>query len=502
MTIRKKLILSNVLMICIPAFFALIFGMVAFKTYGNRYWQFFEEILEDSNGLYSAQSIVYKYRDDLAEEDWGTSDDPRAYMELLQSDAMVRMERDLLNMGYHFRLRVDEEPLFSSITGEETERMEEYFEEAYDSPGNLSLNEEDLSLIRNTFEHNDSVFEITAVRTGERTAAVSYFQRYVVAFVFLFVLLVAAVIILTDVILARKVTKAIMEPLDILKDGTGRIADGDLDWELDYHKPDEFGEVCREFDRMRGQLKESVETRLQYEQYRRELIAGISHDLRTPLTSIKGYAEGLRDGIANTEEKRMRYYDAIHIRALDMEELVENLSLFARLENRQHHYQLEQTDMREYLNDFQEEYKEELRQKQVMLLTEFTAERTQVLLDVQEMRRVFVNLLENSVKYRKDDRSVIRIILENQGDNLEIRVWDDGPGVPEKELEKIFHSFYRVDEARTSPGFGSGLGLAIVRQIVEGHGGKIHAENNRGLVIVIRLPLAKGGNEHEEDTCG
>lgn len=85
-----------------------------------------------------------------------------------------------------------------------------------------------------------------------------------------------------------------MRPLNILKDGTRRIADGDLEWELDYHNKDEFGEVCGEFDRMRGHLKESVETRIQYEQYRRELIAGISHDLRTPLTSIKGYTEGYR----------------------------------------------------------------------------------------------------------------------------------------------------------------------------------------------------------------
>lgn len=495
MTIRKKLILSNILMILVPALFALIFGAAAFKTYGNRYWQFFEEILEDTNGVYSAQSIVCKYAEDLEEESWTEYEqieNSGVNIYVNRSEAMNSLEKDLLDMGYHFRLRIDGNMIFSSITEEEEGKIEEYFEGSGKGLGNLTLNEEELSLIKHTFENEGEIFEIVAVRTGipdSSAAKLSYFQRYVVAFAAAIVLLVGLVILATNAGLSVWIVRSIMKPLRILEDGTKRIADGDLEWTLDYHEPNEFGAVCGEFEKMRGQLKESVETRLRYEQYRRELIAGISHDLRTPLTSIKGYTEGLQDGIADTEEKRKRYYEAIHIRALDMESLVDSLSVFSRLENRQHRYFLEDTDMKAYLEKLLKEYAEEAAQKQAVILLDCRTEHTGIRLDVQEMHRVFVNLFENSVKYRLKERSVIRITMESRGKFLEIRVADDGPGVPDDELSRIFDSFYRGDESRTKPGNGSGLGLAIVRQIVEGHGGTIHAENDRGLVVVIRLPL-------------
>ena len=170
--------------------------------------------------------------------------------------------------------------------------------------------------------------------------------------------------------------------------------------------------------------------------------------------------------------------------------------------------------MKEYLEQLLEEYKEEAEQKKITLLMEWTARNTQVKLDLQEMHRVFINLFENSVKYRTKERSVIKLILDERGTVLEIRVADDGPGVPEADLEHIFNSFYRGDASRTKPGSGSGLGLAIVKQIVEGHGGKICAYNDHGLVIVITLPLVRerlGGSrengkgetgENEENTGG
>lgn len=481
MTIQKKLVWSNVLMILIPFFFALVFSAAAFKTYGNQYWEFFEEMLKDENGIYSAQSIVYKYKEDLEEG---------------RLAGQERMEQELLDMGYHFRLRINKEVVHSSMTEEEKEMIREYFKESYDHLENVSLYDKELCLVKNTFEKEGKQFEIVAVRletSGALTMDASYFQRYVVAFIVLTVLLTGAVIIFTDVGLSLWIARSIMKPLRILAEGTRQIADGNLDWELAYHKSDEFGEVCRKFEKMREQLKESVETRIRYDQYRKELIAGISHDLRTPLTSIKGYAEGLRDGIADTDEKKRRYYDAIHIRAADMETLLDSLSLFARLENRHHHYQLEPVNMKKYLDKFLKEYEEELCQKQVIVLTDFEAEHTTIRMDVQEMHRVFINLLENSVKYRVKENSVIRLTMESQGGHLKIYVADDGPGVPESELDKIFNSFYRVDASRTKPGSGSGLGLAIVRQIVEGHGGTIHAKNDRGLVIVITLPLTAEG---------
>lgn len=505
MTIRKKLIVSNILMILIPALLTLTFTAVIFKTYGNRYWESLEEMYDDKDGVYSAQSIIYAYKEALTDETWveyaDTDDDGIEGIHLNHTKTMAQLEKELSELGYHFWVKVDGKTMFSSITEDEEDKLREYFEDSYDQIENLTLSEAHSSMIKNSFDKDGNHYEIAAVHLdelGENQVAISYFRKYVTNIVLWVAIFVVAIIFATNAALSRWIVQSIMQPLEALKGGTKKIASGDLDCEIDYHKPDEFGEVCQEFDQMRGQLKASVAERIQYEQYRRELIAGISHDLRTPLTSIKGYTEGLKDGIANTEEKRQRYYDAIHIRALDMEALVNSLSLFARLENRKHHYQLETVDMKVYLEDLLDGWKEDAEQKKVVLLLNNEAARTQVQIDLQEMHRVFVNLFENSVKYRTKEKSVIHITLRDQENQLEIRVADDGPGVQESELSKIFNSFYRGDESRTKPGSGSGLGLAIVKQIVEGHGGTIHAVNDRGLTTIITIPLDMRRVHHGE----
>ena len=243
---------------------------------------------------------------------------------------MVELEQQLNELGYHFQISTEGEVLYSSLTAEETEKIREYFEDSYNDIRSLTLSDEDGSIIKNTFPINGEECEIVAVSMADSKIAGhtdSYLQKYIISFIITFLVFVLLAIAGTNFILSHLITRMIMKPLGILKKGTKEIADGNLDFQLEYANKDEFGEVCREFDAMRGHLKESVETQLSYEKYRRELIVGISHDLRTPLTSIKGYVEGLKDGIANTEEKRERYYNAIHTRAMDMEALSEMILL-------------------------------------------------------------------------------------------------------------------------------------------------------------------------------
>lgn len=503
MTIRKRLLFSNILMICIPAVLAVVFGAIAFKTYGNLYWESMEEMYDDKSGIYSAQSILYGFKEEMEDSGWAvreTEQDGESQLSMEKTERMEDLEADLVRMGYHLQVCMDGIDLSGGLTEAEEEMIEDYFEGSYGEIGNLTLSGEDGAILKVAFSYDGRNYELTAVRMegqGEGTS-VSYFRRYILSFIGLFLLFIIIVVLLTNAVLSGRIVRMILKPLNILKKGTKEIADGNLDWELSYDRPDEFGEVCGEFDRMRSQLKASVKERIQYEQYRRELIAGISHDLRTPLTSIKGYVEGLKDGIANTEEKRERYLDAIHVRALDMERLVDSLSVFSRLENKHYRYQLERVDMKEYLEQLIREYKEDAEQKKVILIFDCQAGNTEVLLDVQEMHRVFINLFENSVKYRIREQSVIHILLKNRERMLEIRVGDDGPGVPEKDLSNIFTSFYRGDESRTMPGMGSGLGLAIVKQIIEGHQGSIRAYNENGLMMVMTLPLAEKRNEEEQ----
>lgn len=305
MTIRKKLIVSNILMILIPALLTLTFAAVIFKTYGNRYWESLEEMYDDKDGVYSAQSIVYAYKEALTDETWveyvDTDGDGAAGIHLNHTNTMDQLEEELSKLGYHFWVKVDGKTMFSSITEDEEHKIQEYFEDSYERIGNLTLSEEQGSIIKNSFEKDGNKYEITAVHldeTGNNKVTDSYFRKYVTNVVLWAAVFVIAVICMTNAALSRWIVWSIMRPLEALKGGTKKIASGDLDCEIDYHKPDEFGEVCQEFDFMRGQLEASVAERIQYEQYRRELIAGISHDLRTPLTSIKGYAEGLKDGLA------------------------------------------------------------------------------------------------------------------------------------------------------------------------------------------------------------
>lgn len=510
MTVRKKLIISNILMIVIPVILAMMFGTIAFQAYGDQYWDPLEEMYDDENGVYSAQSIVYAYKEELSKKEWlqfAEIENQDTDISIDRTKKMLELEKQLRELGYHFQIRISGEEVYSNLTADETAKIKDYFEKTYGQIESLTLSDEDGAVIKNTFDISGEECEIAAVCTSERTMegqADSYLKKYILSFVTVFLIFVLLAVVFTNLCLSGWIAHMILKPLNMLKKGARQVAEGNLEIPLEYEKKDEFGEVCREFNEMRGRLKKSVELQIRYEQYRRELIVGISHDLRTPLTSIKGYVEGLQDGIANTEEKQIRYYRAIHTRAMDMEALVDSLSTFARLENKEYKYHLEKVNLNEYLKQVIREYSEEAKQKKAVILYEYLAEAQEALLDIQEMRRVFINLFENSIKYRIKESTTFRLTVYEQGSNFKILSADDGPGVPERELEEIFHTFYRGDESRTRPESGSGLGLAIVKRIVEGHHGKIRAYNENGLVMEMILPVRptinKGGTGSEENT--
>ena len=294
----------------------------------------------------------------------------------------------------------------------------------------------------------------------------------------------------TNLILSSWITKSILIPLELLKNGSNQISKGNLDFEINYNKKDEFGEVCDDFNKMRVQLKLSEEARNRYEEYRKEIINGVSHDLRTPLTSIKGYVEGLQDGIANTEEKKKKYYSAIHTRAIDIENLINSLSSLSSIENEKFKYNFKKIKLGEYLKEKINNYKEELSQKNIKINLNIIHD-DYTLLDEKEFGRVLDNLLENTYKYGKKDNSIVDIKLDKNQEKLQLIFKDNGPGVDKSDLDNIFLSFYRTDKARTNPANGSGLGLSIVKNIIQGHSGTIEAVNNGGLEFIITLNIFK-----------
>lgn len=329
---------------------------------------------------------------------------------------------------------------------------------------------------------------------------INYGNKFLTA---IFIIAIIAVLI-TNGLLAIISSNAILKPLKKLREATHEIRDGNLDSKVDYESKNELGQVCLDFEEMRQRLKRSVQAQQRYEENRVEMIACISHDLGTPLTSIKGYASGLLDGIADTPEKQKHYLHTIYNTANAMDKLVSELSMSSKLELNKIPFYFESL----YISDFFEDCKEEL-------LTTLTRHgmhfeyinnckvKSRVSVDTTQFRRAVLNIIDNCIKYkRKDidiDKAFVKMELKSLEDNIIIAISDNGLGVTEDDLGKIFQSFYRGDKARTNAGEGSGLGLSITRQIIERHRGKIWAESNDygGLTVIISLPVFDKKEEND-----
>ena len=285
------------------------------------------------------------------------------------------------------------------------------------------------------------------------------------------------------------ISRSILRPLKLLSDGTREIRNGNLDVKMKYSRNDEFGDVCQNFEDMRKYLKDSVKQRLEDEKRRKELITGISHDLRTPLTTINGYLDGLIDGIADTPEKQYKYLAAMKTRTGNMVNLVESLSEYSRLD-KDFKYHMEDVDLSEYVKKYLETHRTDLQELNIEILFQNPGKQYPVMLDQREFKRIFDNLITNTAKYRIKEKSQVLISVKNTLDEqwIELTFQDDGPGVPQESLTNLFDSFYRVDISRNRAEKGSGIGLAVVREIVIGHGGNVYAQNRSGLAIIIHLP--------------
>ena len=297
------------------------------------------------------------------------------------------------------------------------------------------------------------------------------------------------VILLLNTLFTRYQLKKLLQPVDALARAAGRIETGDFTQAIDYQGRDEFAPVCDAFNRMQEHLLAEQEKSAAYERARTDLVAGISHDLRTPLTSVKGYIKGLRDGVAQTPERQRQYLEVAYRKACDMDVLLQRLFYFSRMETGNLPLFREEADLGEFVARFAAETRPELEQAGGEITLELSAGPHPASFDPEQMCRVLTNLKDNALRYSGADRPVISLTVERQGERTCIRFADNGQGVPETDLPRLFDQFWRADQARSSRnGEGSGLGLYIARYIVEAHGGTIAARNENGLVFEISLP--------------
>lgn len=322
-----------------------------------------------------------------------------------------------------------------------------------------------------------SAQELTGLLVG-RTGII------VLVTVLLFVIAISVISFITS--------QTIVKPIKKISHGADEIAMGNLEYEIDYKSTNELGQTAKSFNDMRKKLKESIKKQNKSEEERKVLIAGIAHDLRTPLTSVKGYAEGLADGIADTPEKQKRYVKTICESISDMEKILDDLLTVSRLELS--NYELNKTDVsvQEFFGDGAEEIKTFLDNADFDFEYENKcSDDTLICIDVDRFSRVINNIISNSIKYKKDHvKGKIKIVIDEYERSVIIEISDNGIGVDKNSLPKIFDAMYRTDPARTRVSQGSGLGLAVCKQIVELHSGSIWARSDegKGLSIFISLP--------------
>ena len=326
---------------------------------------------------------------------------------------------------------------------------------------------------------------------------VSQFKSALVGFIFMMFLIM---LVLTTALSALVYTQFI-RPLVRLKEAAEEIGTGNLNSPVDVSssRKDEIGELCRSFNDMRVRLNESVELKMQYEEENRELISNISHDLKTPITTIKGYVEGLMDGVADTPEKQDRYLKMIYNKANELDALINELSLYTNITNNAIPYEFHRVSVKDYFNDCMEEVRADLLSHNMTLTyNNYCAEDVKVVVDPDQLKRVINNVVTNAIKYTDKEEGHIDISIEESEKMIKVSINDDGRGIDKESLPHIFDRTYRADSARRSRG-GSGLGLAICKKIVEEHGGKIWATSTKGEGTTIYFTLKKYIKEENKD---
>lgn len=325
--------------------------------------------------------------------------------------------------------------------------------------------------------NNENILEVLINRTSVAIGAI----------IMIFVLAIVIISLITS--------KTIVGPIEQITVGANEIANGNFDCEIGYKSKNELGQLADSFNNMRLRVKESIERQRQADQKQKEMIAGIAHDLRTPLTSVKGYLEGIRDGIADTPEKQKRYMDTIYSSTCSTEKILDDLLAIAKLELGDTALNCESVTIADFL-EFAAGLEDELTKQDFDFeIIDRTRTSPVLYLDTDRFSRVINNIISNSIRYRRPDvRGKITLTIIEYQKTVLFELKDNGMGVDKESLPRIFDTLYRADKARTNVREGSGLGLSVCKQIVELHGGLIWAQSEpgNGLAILISLPIYQG----------
>ena len=334
-------------------------------------------------------------------------------------------------------------------------------------------------------ESDGTVYDISIIDSADSQGRVHVMAKDLFISAFIILISVALVVGLW-------VYRSIAVPLVKLKKATQNIKEGNLDFVLDVEGNEEFSELCQDFEEMRRRLKESTEEKNLIEKENKELISNISHDLKTPITAVKGYIEGIMDGVADTPEKMDRYVRTIYNKTNEMDHLINELTFYSKIDTNRIPYTFSKLNVEDYFADCAEEVGLELETQGIELVyANYVEKDVMVIADGEQIRRVIHNIISNAIKYMDKPKGIIQIRIKDVGDFIQIEIEDNGKGIGPKDLPYIFDRFYRTDVSRNSSKGGSGIGLSIVKKILEDHGGKVWATSRLGIGTIMYFVLRK-----------
>ncbi len=303
---------------------------------------------------------------------------------------------------------------------------------------------------------------------------------------------IMVILIFTSMFLTNWISRGVFTPINHLNIAMQNIAEGNLEYMLPDKEDGEIGELYRNYEDMRLRLKESTDEKIFAEKQNKELVSNISHDLKTPITAIKGYVEGIMDGVADTPEKMDKYIKTIYNKANDMDRLINELTVYSGIDSNRIPYHFHRINVSEYFGDCIEEVGLDLESKNIELnYSNLVPPDTMVIADPEQLKRVINNIIGNSIKYLDKPKGEIDIRILDEVDAIRVEIEDNGKGIAAKDLPKIFERFYRTDASRNSSQGGSGIGLSIVKKIVEDHGGYIWATSKEEEGTCMHFVLRK-----------
>lgn len=491
MIIRKQLWLSNVITIIITIFLLIIVSILIGKNYQNiskfglppkdfgreqesgRYFDLLERELRIADRMVGR--VLRESPEAL--EDVKYMQQLDAFMNASNGGIIIRKNNEILyHSPFLLSLDLDKEAINSHIQSFPNKQIIQFSENIYLEKLDFNFPDE---------SKGEALIVCDVSSTLENLAQFRYS-------VFLILILFLLAIIIISTITTYILSKNIVKPLTQLENAALQIRKGNYDFKINTSAKNEIGDLSRTFEETRKQLKETEKIKKKYENNRNELISNISHDLKTPITTIKGYIEGIIDGIPSSKEKKDKYLKTIYQNTVNMESLINELFLLSELELKELPLNFVPIDIKAYLTDCVEELKFYLTEKGITL--KFDAdynEQEKVYADREKVKRVILNIINNAVNHKTSINPTISIKLIEKREEAQIEIQDNGQGIPEKSLKNIFERFYKADKARSTNSSGTGLGLYIAKEIVMSHEGRIWAKSQEGKGTSIFFTLKK-----------